>query len=46
LPGGHKLGTLAAAGKLKVDTIAVKLENIAQLWNLDVPKGERLVVTI
>jgi NADPH:quinone reductase-like Zn-dependent oxidoreductase len=37
---------LAAAGKLKVDTITVKLEDIAELWNLDVPDGRRLVVTI
>ncbi|TWJ01623.1 NADPH:quinone reductase-like Zn-dependent oxidoreductase [Mucilaginibacter frigoritolerans] len=37
---------LAATGKLKVDTIKVKLEGIAELWNLDVPNGERLVVTI
>jgi len=37
---------LAAVGKLKVDTITVKLEDIAELWNLDVPDGQRLVVTI
>jgi len=37
---------LAAEGKLKVETTAVKLENIAELWNLDVPDGKRLVVTI
>lgn len=37
---------LAAAGKLNVETITVKLENIAELWNLDVPDGKRLVVTI
>jgi NADPH:quinone reductase-like Zn-dependent oxidoreductase len=37
---------LAADGKLKVETIEVKLENIANLWNLDVPDGKRLVVTI
>lgn len=37
---------LAAQGKLKVETIQVKLENIAELWNLDVPGGQRLVVTI
>ncbi|QJD95312.1 zinc-binding alcohol dehydrogenase family protein [Mucilaginibacter robiniae] len=37
---------LAASGKLKVDTIAVKLENIAELWKLEVTNGQRLVVTI
>jgi len=37
---------LAADGKLKVDTVEVPLANIAQLWNLDVPGGKRLVVTI
>lgn len=37
---------LAATGKLKVETITVKLENIAELWELAVPNGQRLVVTI
>lgn len=37
---------LAAAGKLKVDTITVKLENIAELWDLEVDGGKRLVVVI
>lgn len=37
---------LAAAGKLKVNISEVKLENIAELWGLDVPGGQRLVVTI
>jgi NADPH:quinone reductase-like Zn-dependent oxidoreductase len=37
---------LAADGKLKVETIEVKLEDIADLWDLDVPDGQRLVVTI
>lgn len=37
---------LAADGKLKVKTIEVKLEDIADLWNLEVPGGHRLVVTI
>ncbi len=37
---------LAAEGKLKVETIEVKLEDIADLWSLDVPDGQRLVVTI
>ncbi|MEJ0101138.1 MAG: zinc-binding alcohol dehydrogenase family protein [Bacteroidota bacterium] len=37
---------LAAGGKLKAGTIMVKLEDIAELWNLDVPDGQRLVVTI
>lgn len=37
---------LAAEGKLRVNTLKVELPNIAGLWNLDVPDGERLVVTI
>jgi NADPH:quinone reductase-like Zn-dependent oxidoreductase len=37
---------LAAEGKLKVDTIIVKMEDIAELWDLDIPGGKRLVVTI
>jgi NADPH:quinone reductase-like Zn-dependent oxidoreductase len=37
---------LAAAGKLKVETITVKLKDIAELWNLNVPDGQRLVVAI
>jgi NADPH:quinone reductase-like Zn-dependent oxidoreductase len=37
---------LAAKGKLKAGTITVKLEDIAELWNLDIPAGQRLVVTI
>lgn len=37
---------LAAAGKLKVETTKVKLQDIAALWDLEVPNGQRLVVTI
>jgi len=37
---------LAADGKLKVETISVALKDIARLWDLDVPDGKRLVVTI
>ncbi len=37
---------LAADGELKVETVEVKLENIAELWDMDVPGGRRLVVTI
>jgi len=37
---------LAAYGKLVVETIKVKLEFIADLWDLEVPDGQRLVVTI
>jgi NADPH:quinone reductase-like Zn-dependent oxidoreductase len=37
---------LAAEGKLTVETIEVKLANIADLWDLDIPDGQRLVVTI
>ena len=50
----HKLFTeilpemfqLAADDKLKVETTEVKLADIADLWNLDVPDGQRLVVMI
>jgi NADPH:quinone reductase-like Zn-dependent oxidoreductase len=37
---------LAVQGKLKLETIAVKLEDITELWDLDIPGGKRLVVTI
>ncbi|MBK0380566.1 quinone oxidoreductase family protein [Mucilaginibacter segetis] len=37
---------LAVKGKLKVKVVEVKLADIAELWNLDVPDGKRLVVTI
>ena len=37
---------LALEGKLKAETISVKMEDIAELWDLDIPGGKRLVVTI
>ncbi|HTI60807.1 zinc-binding alcohol dehydrogenase family protein [Mucilaginibacter sp.] len=37
---------LAAERKLKVETIEVELVDIAKLWSLDVPSGQRLVVMI
>jgi NADPH:quinone reductase-like Zn-dependent oxidoreductase len=37
---------LAAAGSLKIETVDVKLADIAQLWDIEVPGGKRLVVTI
>lgn len=37
---------LAAAGRLKVEVVEVKLPDIAVLWELEVPGGRRLVVTI
>jgi NADPH:quinone reductase-like Zn-dependent oxidoreductase len=37
---------LAAAGKLIADALAVKMENIADVWDLEVSNGQRLVVTI
>jgi len=37
---------LAADGKLKVETIEVKLADISGLWNLEVADGKRLVVII
>lgn len=36
----------AASGKLTVQTITCKLQDISQLWNLDVPDGKRLVVIV
>jgi NADPH:quinone reductase-like Zn-dependent oxidoreductase len=37
---------LAARNKLKVDTIPVSLGDIEKLWDMDVPDGKRLVITI
>jgi NADPH:quinone reductase-like Zn-dependent oxidoreductase len=37
---------LAAQGKLKVDTVPVKLENIHDAWDSEVPDGKRLVIVI
>ncbi|UPK71703.1 zinc-binding alcohol dehydrogenase family protein [Chitinophaga filiformis] len=37
---------LAANGKLTAAVTKVQLKDIAELWNLDVPDGQRLVVTI
>jgi NADPH:quinone reductase-like Zn-dependent oxidoreductase len=37
---------LAAEGKLKLETITVKLPEIPELWQLEVPGGNRLVVTL
>lgn len=37
---------LAAAGNLKLETVNVKLENIADLWNTEVGDGKRLVITL
>jgi hypothetical protein len=37
---------LAAKGKLKADTIAVPMSYLASLWEVAVPNGQRLVVTI
>ena len=38
--------SLAAAGRLKVQTSTMELADIAAIWNLEVPDGRRLVVTI
>ncbi|WDF55520.1 quinone oxidoreductase family protein [Mucilaginibacter sp. KACC 22063] len=37
---------LAAEGRLKVETELVRLENITDLWNMEVPDGKRLVVIV
>jgi NADPH:quinone reductase-like Zn-dependent oxidoreductase len=38
--------SLAAAGRLKVQTSTTKLADIAAIWDLYIPDGRRLVVTI
>ena len=43
LPGMFQL---AADGKLKIETIDVKLKDIGKLWDMPLPGGKRLVVTI
>jgi NADPH:quinone reductase-like Zn-dependent oxidoreductase len=35
-----------AAGNLKVDTISLPIQNIAQIWEMAVPSGKRLVVIV
>lgn len=37
---------LAANGSLKIDTVQMNIKNIASLWDMDLPDGKRLVVTI
>ncbi|OQP56015.1 alcohol dehydrogenase [Niastella yeongjuensis] len=37
---------LAAKGKLKADTVTVPISNLATLWDVEVPNGQRLVVTL
>lgn len=37
---------LAADKKLQVDTLSMKLEDIGKVWDMEVPDGKRLVVTI
>lgn len=37
---------LSAEGKLKVQTVTHRLDDISTLWNLDIPDGKRLVVVI
>ncbi|WP_255563121.1 zinc-binding alcohol dehydrogenase family protein [Mucilaginibacter sp. 21P] len=37
---------LAADGKLKVETLQVPIADIGSLWDLQVPGGKRLVVTV
>jgi NADPH:quinone reductase-like Zn-dependent oxidoreductase len=37
---------LAADNKLKIQTVTVRLGNIADLWDLEISDGQRLVVTI
>jgi NADPH:quinone reductase-like Zn-dependent oxidoreductase len=38
--------SLAAAGKLRVDTVSVALADIEKLWEAEVPDGKRLVVQL
>jgi NADPH:quinone reductase-like Zn-dependent oxidoreductase len=37
---------LAAEGKIIIETVNVSLKEIEKLWDMDVPDGKRLVVTI
>lgn len=37
---------LAADGKLKIDTVTVKLEEIGKAWDVDLAGGKRLVVLV
>jgi len=37
---------LAADGRLKIETVQVPLQDIGQLWDVDVPDGRRVVVRI
>jgi NADPH:quinone reductase-like Zn-dependent oxidoreductase len=37
---------LAAENKLKIGTVEVRLKDIGTIWDMDVPDGKRLVVTI
>ena len=37
---------LAADNKLKVETVNVNLEDIEKLWDMEVPDGKRLVITM
>jgi NADPH:quinone reductase-like Zn-dependent oxidoreductase len=37
---------LAVNNKLKVETLSVSLEDIEKLWDMEVPDGKRLVVTM
>jgi NADPH:quinone reductase-like Zn-dependent oxidoreductase len=37
---------LATKGKIRIETVTVKLADIADSWDLNVPGGKRLVVTI
>ncbi len=37
---------LAADSKLTIETVTVSLRNIEELWEMEVPNGKRLVVTI
>jgi len=36
----------AASGKLKVETFCMPLQDINRLWDIEVPKGKRLVITL
>ncbi len=37
---------LAEEGRLKIKTLILPLENVAELWNVEVGSGQRLVVTL
>jgi len=38
--------SLAAEGKIKIDTVTANLEDVETAWNMEIPGGKRLVILI